>query len=70
METDELKAYNNEADECIQRMKEEKKARKHKHYTATVTVNGLKNEIILDNGSPIEKCHRMKQYRSQPKHWK
>ena len=43
-----------ESDESIHHIKEIKKIEeKNKHYTATVKINGIKKEFIIDTGSPI-----------------
>ena len=43
-----------ESDESIHHIKEIKKIEENnKHYTATVKINGIKKEFIIDTGSPI-----------------
>ena len=43
-----------ESEEIIHHIKEVKAIKeKNKHYTATIKINGVKKEFIIDTGSPI-----------------
>ena len=53
-EIEERNQTSSESDESIHHIKEIKKIEeKNKHYTATVKINGIKKEFIIDTGSPI-----------------
>ena len=53
-EIEEQNETSSESDESIHHTKEIKKIEeKNKHYTATVKINGIKKEFIIDTGSPI-----------------
>ena len=55
-EIEERNQTSSESDESIHHIKEIKKIEeKNKHYTATVKINGIKKEFIIDTGSPITK---------------
>ena len=52
--TEDRSETSSESNERIHHIKEIKKIEeKNKHYTATVKINGIKKEFIIDNGSPI-----------------
>ena len=53
-ETEDRSETSSESDESIHHIKEIKKIEEeNKHYTATVKINGIKEEFIIDTGSPI-----------------
>ena len=53
-EIEEQNETSSESDESIHHIKEIKKIEeKNKHYSATVKINGIKKEFIVDTGSPI-----------------
>ena len=53
-ETNELNESSCESEEDIQHIKELKQIEEtNKHYTATVKINGITKEFIIDTGSPI-----------------
>ena len=52
-EIEEQNETSRESDESIHHIKEIKKIEENKHYSATVKINGIKKEFIVDTGSPI-----------------
>ena len=53
-ETQQLNESTSESEESIRHIKEiEAIEEKNKHYTATIKINGVKKEIIIDTGSPL-----------------
>ena len=55
-QADDRSETSSESNESIHQIKEIKKIEeKNKHYTATVKINEIKKEFIIDTGSPITK---------------
>ena len=53
-ETQQPNESTSESEESIHHIKEIKAIEeKNKHYTATIEINGVKKEFIIDTGSPI-----------------
>ena len=53
-ETNEPNESTSDSDESIHHIKEIKKINEmNKHFTATVQINGIKKEFIIDTGSPV-----------------
>ena len=53
-ETQQPNESTSESEESIHHIKKIKAIEeKNKHYTATIKINGVKKEIIIDTGSPI-----------------
>ena len=52
-ETNESNESSDESNESIHHIKEINIERTNKHYTATIKINGVRKEFIIDTGSPI-----------------